>query len=194
MALTNAMLKEMGIESEQRDQIMAAHQEVLESIKAERDELRDKAAKVPDLEKEIGELKAAQPTEDWEAKYNEKVAELDAFKNQVTEEKAKAEKAALYKSALREVGIGEKFIDDIMGVADLTSLAVEDGKLADAETVKANVADKYSAFITQTSTQGAKVDEPPTNAGAKMTRDEIMAIKDTSERQRAIAENIDMFQ
>ena len=193
MALTNAMLKEMGIEQEQRDQIMTAHQEVLEEIKAERDKLRDTAAKVPDLEKTIEELKAAQPTEDWEAKYQEKAAELESFREQVAEEKAKAEKASLYKSALREVGVGEKFVDDIMGVVDLTSVAVEDGKLADVENLKAELADKYSTFITQTSTQGAKVEEPPANAGPKMTRDEIMAIKDTSARQQAIAENIEQF-
>ena len=193
MALTNAMLKEMGIEQEQRDQIMTAHQEVLEEIKAERDKLRDTAAKVPDLEKTIEELKAAQPTEDWEAKYQEKAAELESFREQVAEEKAKAEKASLYKSALREVGVGEKFVDDIMGVVDLTSVAVEDGKLADAENLKTELADKYSTFITQTSTQGAKVEEPPANAGPKMTRDEIMAIKDTSARQQAIAENIEQF-
>ena len=39
MALTNALLKSMGIEGDQRDQIMAEHQATLQSIKDERDEL-----------------------------------------------------------------------------------------------------------------------------------------------------------
>lgn len=193
MALTRKMLIAMGIEPDKVDQIIESHSETVEGLKKQAEELREQASRVPDLEKSIEELKAAQPTEDWEAKYQEKAAELESFREQVAEEKAKAEKASLYKSALREVGVGEKFVDDIMRVADLTSVAVEDGKLADAENLKTELADKYSTFITQTSTQGAKVEEPPANAGPKMTRDEIMAIKDTSARQQAIAENIDQF-
>lgn len=193
MALTRRMLTDMGIEAEKIDQIIEAHAETTEGLKKQAEELREQASKVPALEKEIEDMKAAQPKEDWEAKYNEKAAELDEFKSKVAEEKAKAEKAALYRAALREVGVGEKFIDDIMRVADLSSVTVEDGKIADAEQLKASIADKYSTFVTQTATQGARVDEPPTNAGGKMSRDEIMAIKDTSARQKAIAENIDQF-
>ena len=53
--------------------------------------------------------------------------------------------------------------------------------------------DEWGGFITMTNTQGASVENPPSNSGTKMTRDEIMAIKDTSARQQAIAENIDQF-
>lgn len=193
MALTNAMLKAMGIENDQRDQIMTAHQEVLESIKAERDELRDTAAKVPSLEKQIEDLKAAQPTEDWEAKYNELKTEYDGYKDKVKTEQAQAEKAQLYRSLLRESGVDEKRIDAIMKVTDLEGIGVENGAITDQDTVKQAIADEWGAFITHTNTQGANVDNPPTNSGAKMTRDEIMAIKDTSARQKAIAENIDQF-
>lgn len=193
MALTNAMLKAMGIENEQRDQIMTAHQEVLESIKAERDELRDTAAKVPSLEKEIEDLKAAQPTEDWEAKYNELKTEYDGYKDKVAKEQAEAEKARLYRSMLRESGVDERRIEAIMKVTDLEKVGVEDGAITDPEAVRQAIADEWGAFITQTSTQGAKVEEPPMNTGAKMNRDEIMAIKDTTARQKAIAENIEQF-
>lgn len=193
MALTNAMLKAMGIEQDQRDQIMTAHQEVLESIKAERDELRDTAAKVPHLEKEIEELKAAQSTEDWQAKYDELKAEFDGYKTQVDNEKAELEKARLYRSMLREAGVDEKRIDSIMKVTDLSGVGVADGAIADSEAVMKAIADEWGDFIVQTNTQGVKVETPPTNAGAKMTRDEIMAIKDTSARQKAIAENLDQF-
>lgn len=193
MALTNAMLKAMGIENDQRDQIMTAHQEVLESIKAERDELRDTAAKVPALEKEVEDLKAAQPTEDWEAKYNELKSEYDGYKDKVANEQAEQEKASLYRSLLREAGVDEKRLDSIMKVTDLSGISVLDGAIADADTVKEAIATEWGDFIAHTNTQGASVENPPANTGAKMTRDEIMAIKDTSARQKAIAENIDQF-
>lgn len=194
MALTQAMLKTMGIEQENREQIMEAHAAVCDSIKAERDEYRVKAEKVPNLEKQIEELKAAQPTEDWEAKYKELKAEYDSFKGKVENDKANAEKAALYSSLLREVGLDEKRVEAIMKVTDLASIDVSDGAIADAEKVKAAIQDEWGAFIAHKNTQGANVEKPPANAGgAKMTKDEIMAIKDTSARQKAIADNIEQF-
>lgn len=194
MALTQAMLKAMGIEDEKRDQIMEAHQGVLESIKKERDELKEAAAKVPSLEKQIEDMKAAQPTEDWQKKYGELQAEFESYKTQVAEEQAEQEKARLYRSMLRETGVDERRIDSIMKVTDLSKVSVEDGAIADAETVKEAIASEWGDFIAHTNTQGANVDNPPANTGAKMTRDEIMAIKDTSARQKAIAENIEQFQ
>lgn len=193
MALTNAMLKAMGIEQDQRDQIMTAHQEVLESIKTERDELRDTAARVPSLEKEIEDLKAAQPTDDWEAKYSELHREFDDYKAQMANEQADREKAQLYRAMLRDAGIDEKRIDPIMKVTDLAKISVSDGAISDAETVMKAITDEWGGFIAQTSVQGASVEEPPSNVGTKMTRDEIMGIKDTRERQQAIAENLDQF-
>lgn len=193
MALTQAMLKAMGIEDEKRDQIMEAHQGVLESIKTERDELKELAAKVPNLEKAIEEFKAAQPTEDWEKKYNDLKEEFDGFKTQVETEKAEGEKARLYKAMLREAGIDEKRIEPIMKVTDLGGISVVDGAIADQEAVKAAIAEEWGGFIPQTTVQGASVEEPPSNVGGKMTRDEIMAIKDTSARQKAIAANIEQF-
>lgn len=193
MALTQAMLKAMGIEDEKREQILEAHQGVLESIKKERDELREQAAKVPALEKQVEDMKAAQPTEDWEKKYGELQAEFESYKSQVATERAEQEKARLYRSMLREAGVDEKRIDSIMKVTDLSGISVSEGAIADADTVKETIAKEWGDFIAHTNTQGASVENPPSNSGAKMTRDEIMAIKDTSARQQAIAENIDQF-
>lgn len=193
MALTNALLKSMGIEGDQRDQIMAAHQETLQSIKDERDGLRDTAARVPILEKEIEDMRAAQPTEDWQRKYGELQAEYESYKSQVATERTEQEKARLYRSMLREAGVDERRIDSIMKVTDLSGISVAEGAIEDADSVREAIAREWGDFMVKTSTRGARVDDPPTNSGARMTRDEIMAIKDTSARQRAIAENIEQF-
>jgi len=193
MALTNAMLKAMGIENDQRDQIMAAHQEVLESIKKERDELRDKAAKVPDLERQMEELKKAIPSEDWKAKHDKLKDEFEAFKAKTEQDRANAEKDSLYRKALRDAGVAERHIDAIMRVTDLDKVQVADGAIADSDAVMKAIADEWGGFIPQKTTHGANVADPPTNTGGKMTKEEIFAIKDTRERQQAIADNIDVF-
>lgn len=193
MALTRKMLTAMGIEPDKVDQIIESHSETVEGLKKQAEELREQASKVPNLEKEIEELKAAQPTEDWQAKYDELKSEFDSYKVKVENEQAAAEKSRLYRSMLREAGVDERRIDAILKVTDMGGITVKDGAIENPEAVKEAIASEWGGFITQTSTQGAKVDEPPTSAGAKMTRDEIMAIKDTSARQKAIAENIDQF-
>lgn len=193
MALTRKMLTAMGIESDKIDQIIESHSDTVEGLKKQAEELREEASKVPVLEKEVEDLKAAQPTEDWESKYNELKAEYDGYKDKMAYEQAEQEKAKLYRSMLREAGVDEKRLDSILKVTDMSAINVTDGAIADAEAVKEAIAKEWGDFIAVTNTQGASVDEPPANTGAKMSRDEIMAIKDTSARQQAIAENIEQF-
>lgn len=193
MALTNALLKSMGIEGDQRDQIMAAHQETLQSIKDERDGLRDTAARVPALEKEIEDLKAAQPTEDWEARYNAEHDAFEAFKAKSEKEQADKERADLYRALLLEQGVDPKRVDAIMRVTDLGEVSVKDGQLEDGEALAESIRTEWADFVTKTITKGASVDDPPGGGGTGKTRDEILAIKDTAERQAAIAENPELF-
>lgn len=190
MALTNSLLKQLGIESEQRDTIMAAHQETLESIKRERDELRDKAAKVPDLEGQIEALKAADKGDEWKAKYEQAEAdaekakadaeklqgeidsikaakdklqgEFDAYKGDVAAEKANAEKLELYKGLLREIGLDEKRVGKAARLKSLDELTVEDGKLAGYDELKAAEAEEWAEFIPQPKGfKGQNVPTPP---------------------------------
>lgn len=166
MALTNALLKSFGIEQDQRDQIMEAHQAVLDSIKAERDELRDTAAKVPELESKIQELESKQPTEDWEKKHSELMAEFDAYKKKVESDKEDAEKMRLYESIIKEAGItNEKLVGSILGGVDLSKLKISDGKIEDHDEIKASIAEEWKDFIPVEGKKGAEVDNPPSGSG-----------------------------
>lgn len=194
MALTRAMLKAMGIEEEKIDQIIASHSETVEGLKNQASEYKEQALQVPALEKKVQDLEAAKPTEDWQAKYDELSEEYEDYRAKVDAERADEEKARLYRALLREQGVDERRIDSIMRVTDLRDVTVRDGALADSEALGSAIAEEWGDFIVQHSTKGAQVDDPPSGGHAGKTRDEIMAIKDTSERQAAIAENIDLFQ
>ena len=80
-----------------------------------------------------------------------------------------------------------------MKVADLSAVKVKDGAIENAEELTRGIKAEWSDFITQESTRGATVQNPPSGSGTKKTKGEILAIKDTRERQQAIAENIDLF-
>ena len=59
---------------------------------------------------------------------------------------------------------------------------------------KADIEKDWADFKVTTTTKGAQVENPPANNGkAKRSVDEIMAIKDDAARQRAIAENHELF-
>lgn len=193
MALTRSMLKAMGIDEDKIEQIVLAHGESIEGLKKKAEDVRVQAERVPVLEKEIEELRKSQPTADQKAELDKVKLEFEAYKESVERERAEQQKAALYRSLLREKGVDEKRLDAIMKVTDLSGMTVEDGKLAGADELSKAIENEWGAFIVQTSTQGAAVSNPPSNVGAKMTREEILQIKDTAARQRAIAENLDQF-
>ena len=58
MSLTRKMLKAMGIEEEKIDQIIEAHSETVDSLKADRDSYKEDAEKLKDVQKELDDLKA----------------------------------------------------------------------------------------------------------------------------------------
>lgn len=192
MALTNALLKSMGIDGDQRDQIMTEHQNTLEAIKTERDNLRDTAARVPELERQIQEYQS-KSTEDWEKKYNDEHTAFEQYKSQVSLEKSEKEKSDLFRTLLLEQGIDPKRVDSIMRVTNLQDVTVKDGKLDKHDELAKSVAEEWKDFVIKTQTKGAQIDTPPGGDGHGKTRDEILAIKDTSERQNAIAENPELF-
>lgn len=164
MALTQKMLKAMGIEDDQREQILDAHQEVLESIKSERDEFKKLAEQVPDLQRQLEEAKAASGDSEWEQKYEDEHQAFEDFKSQVATEKAEADKAQAYRGVLMAAGIDPKRIDTIMRVTDLSQVEMEDGKLKDTEKLQESAKQEWADFVVKSNTQGSNPATPPTKS------------------------------
>ncbi len=90
----------------------------------------------------------------------------------------------------------EKHFDRVVKMtgADIDALELdENGKVKDAKKFMDSQKDVWGDFVATTTTTGAKVDTPPTNTGSKMTKEQIINIKDASERQAAIAANPEAF-
>lgn len=193
MAFTRKWLKAMGIEDETIEQLIEEHVSVTDGLKKQRDEYKSQAEKLATVQKELDELKAKNG-EDFQAKYEAEHEAFEKYKGEVAEEKSKAEKTALYKALLKEAGVNEKRVDSVLRVADLSKVEIKDGKIKDADKLTESIKTEWADFIVQTQTKGAKVTTPPANGGADMTREQIMAVKDSSERQRLIAQNLDKFE
>lgn len=180
------------------EDICARHTADLDSIKEQRDSFKKDAETLASVQKELNELKAATDggkKNAFEVKYNAIKEEYDKYKKDIEEKEATSKKEAAYRSLLKEVGVSEKRIDSVLRVSDLEKLKLdEDGKLEDVAELKKSIKEEWSDFITSSSTKGAETAQPPSGGGkAYKTKDEIMSIKDTSERQKAIAENHELF-
>ena len=190
MALTRKFLSALGIDADKVDEIITAHSETVTALKEERDNYKKDAETLAQVQQELTNLKK----NDFEAKYNKEHQDFEEYKKTVNEEKASANVRSAYKSLLDANGVGSRHIDSILKVTDFSKMEIgEDGKLKDEAKVIESIKNEWSGFIGKEETKGAGVDNPPGGGGKTMTKSEIMEIKDASERQKAIAENHELF-
>lgn len=195
MALTRKFLAALGIESDKIDEIINAHAETVDGLKEEIGTLKKKADAYDSTKAELDEtkekLKEASKEDSYKVKYEATKEEFDNFKKGIETEKANNSKMAAYKSLLKEVGISDKRIEAVARLAELDKIKLDkDGKIEGADDLKKSLSEEWADFIVKDGTQGAGTATPPTNGGNAMTREEIMKIKDTSERQKAWGEYI----
>lgn len=160
MALTRKLLRSMGIEDDKIDQIIEAHTETVNALKDERDEYKDAADKLPQVQAELDELKA-KPDDGYRERYEKEHADFEAFKERTAKDASDREKHALYRKLLQDAGVDPKRLDAVMRVADLSEVGVEDGAIVDADKVAEAVKSEWSDFIQATGSKPAEVDTPP---------------------------------
>ena len=201
MSLTRKMLKAMGIEEEKIDQIIEAHSETVDSLKADRDSYKEDAEKLKDVQKELDDLKA-KGDDGWKEKHDRLKEEFDQYKNDVQEKETKAAKESAYRSILKDANLSEKGIEKAIKYADWDKIELdEDGNLKGANDHIKAVREEWAEYVTTTTTTGAKTSTPPANnGGAKLTKAEIYAKDEhgryklsTAERQKALAENPELL-
>lgn len=180
----------MSIEDEKIDQIIEAHTETVDALKEERDNYKAEAEKLPDVQKELNKIKETTAQDDaknpYKVKYDALKEEFKAYKDEVSAKEVKADKTKAFRDLLKEVGVSEKRLDSVIKVTDIDSIELEDGKIKDVDALKSSVKEEWADFIPTEGTKGANVSNPPANnGGAVKTKEEIKAIKDTSERQQA---------
>lgn len=203
MSLTRKALVAMGIDAEKIDQIIEMHTETVDALKGERDNALSEAKKykadadkLVEVEKELSDMKAKQDQPDvYKDKYDKLKSEYDAYKGEVSAKETKAAKTKAYREMLKEIGISEKRLDSVMKVADLDSIELdENGAIKDVDGLKKSAKNEWSDFIVSEGQKGAQTPTPPSNVGGnKMTKEQIMNIKDVEARQQAMLANKEAF-
>ena len=176
--------------------LIALHIGVVDPLKDSLQTALAEAEKVAGLEEEIAKLNnESKDAEDWKAKFEKEHADFDKYKAKVDKEKTTENVKRQYRALLKENKVDEKRFDSIMKVTDFGGLKLDkDGNLEDTEALSKSIKSDWGDFIVTTGTKTDPIETPPANSGAqKLTKEQIMDIKDTNARQQAIAENLELF-
>lgn len=195
MALTRKFLKALGIEEDKIDEIINAHGETVSALKDEIETAKQGANDLAAITKERDSYKQRVEALEKASGDAAKVqAEYDAYKKQVETDKANAGKKALVKKALEAAGANPAAIDLMLGTVDLSTVEMDGEKLKDEKAVLKPIREAHAGLFGTVKNQGTPPTNPPIGGGSgAKTRNEIMQIKDTTERQKAIAENLSAF-
>ena len=191
MAFTRNFLKSTGLSDEQISAVIEEHTAVTDALKKERDGFKEQAEKAADLQKQLDDLAKG---EDFKQKYEDEHKAFEDFKQKTASDAEAAKVRSAYRKLLSGEGISEKRLDAILKVTDLSKMKLDkDGNLEREEDLKTAINDEWGDFKTTVTEKGAVVEKPPQVGKATKTKEEIFAIKDTAERQKAIAENHELF-
>lgn len=194
MALTRNMLKGMSLTDEQIDTIIESHAETVDGLKAERDKYKANAEKLADVQDELNALKA-KGDGGYKEKYDKLKTDFDNYKAEIENAKKLEAKKDAYRELIKDAGLSEKGAEKALKYAEWDKIEVEDGKIKDSKEHMKALKEEWAEYVVKENTEGASVTNPPANNGSSKysSKADIMKIKDTAERQKAIAENIDLF-
>ena len=212
MALTKArvreILSEAGVDKEHMsdavEKIIDGHSNSIAALREEVDtqkalavQFKADAEKLPGVQKELDALKAAN-ADSWKAKFDALQTEYDNYKGQIEAEKTLAEKQSAYRELLKDSGIAPEYQEKVLKYTDLSGVELDGkGKIKGAAAALKAVREEWPMFLESTE-EGSNIQtpNPPESGGTgkTMTREEILDIKDTAERQKAIGEHLELFE
>lgn len=199
MALTRKFLKALEIEGDKADQIIEAHTETVDGLKASLEAAQTDAGKAADLQKQLEAAQAdlkAMKDDGYKVKYEALKEEHEAYKTEQAQKETRTAKENAYRALLKGVGISEKRIDAVLRVSDVDGVELTDkGVIKGADKIAESIKAEWADFIVTTETKGVDTPNPPANTGGghAMTAEQIDSIKDIEARQLAMYENPDLF-
>lgn len=184
----------MGLTDEQIDSIIEAHRETVDGLKNQISTLKADADKLPGIQKQLDDLQAGNG-DDWKTKYETEHTAFETFKSDTEKKATHAAKETAYRALLKKAGVRDARLDTVLKVSDVDSVKLDkDGNITGADDLETKIKTEWADFMEGTTVTGPRTPNPPANAGGNsMTKEQILAIKDTAARQKAIAENLSLF-
>ena len=175
------------------NRLVALHLGVVDPLKDDLTKYKADAEKLPGVQKELDDLKAAGDG-GYKEKYEKEHSAFEAYKSDVTKKESKAAKEKAVRAYFESKNITGANLDLAMRGCgeEMAALELDGEKIKDTKSLDALVDGTYKGLVSK---QTVRVDTGARfNGGGKpMTKDEIMQITDRAERRAAIAANMDLF-
>ena len=162
MALTRKSLKAMGLTDEQVDSIIEMHSETVDGLKEQVKTYKADAEKLPNVQKELDDLKAAGDG-GFKEKFEKEHSDFENFKKTIQEKETKAAKESAAKSFFESKGITGNSLEIAMrgSSAEIAALELDGEKIKDSSALDALVNGTFKALVSTTTTKGANTPNPP---------------------------------
>lgn len=175
------------------NRLVALHLGVVDPLKDDLTKYKADAEKLPGVQKELDDLKAAGDG-GYKEKYEKEHSAFEAFKTDITAKESKAAKEKAVRAYFESKNITGANLDLAMRGCgeEMAALELDGEKIKDTKSLDALVDGTYKGLVSKQTVRfntGARF-----NSGGKpMTKDEIMQINDRAARRAAIAANMDLF-
>lgn len=175
------------------NRLVALHLGVVDPLKDDLTKYKADAEKLPSVQKELDDLKAAGDG-GYKEKYEKEHSAFETYKSDVTAKESKAAKEKAVRAYFESKNITGANLDLAMRGCgeEMAALELDGEKIKDTKSLDALVDGTYKGLVSKQTVRldtGARF-----NGGGKpMTKDEIMQITDRAERRAAIAANMDLF-
>lgn len=147
------------------NRLIALHLGVVDPLKDQLQTLKADADKLPDVQKELDDLRKA-------GNASEVQAAFDAYKQQVEGEKVSAAKTAAVRKALRSAGVNrDEFADLLMGQVDLDKVELDGDKVMDESALLDPLKTRYGGCFGTVDEKGTDPANPPPGDGGKKEKD-----------------------
>ena len=162
MALTRKSLKAMGLTDEQVDSIIEMHTETVDGLKEQVKTYKADAEKLPNVQKELDDLKAAGDG-GFKEKFEKEHSDFENFKKTIQEKETKAAKESAAKAFFESKGITGNSLEIAMrgSSAEIAALDLDGEKIKDSSALDALVNGTFKALVSTTTTKGANIPSPP---------------------------------
>ena len=172
MSLTRSFLKALGIEEEKIGEIINAHSETVNGLKADIDKYKADAEKLPSVQKQLEEAQTALKTaekDDYKGKYESEKAAHEKLKAETAAEKTRTAKESAMREALKAAGYSDKGISKIIKFGGLSEKVTldESGKITNADEFMKAADSDWSEYKGESKPASAAPATPPETTGGK---------------------------
>lgn len=189
MALTRRFLKALNISDEVIDEIITAHTDVTDDLKTQLKTAQGAQKQLETITAERDELQKKLN----DTTQSDRISELEKQLSEYQTRETNAQKRTALTALLESAGIDKRGFARVLAATDLDGIELDGENIKDPEKLTEKLKTEWADLLVTDTTSTAKPATPHVNEASGITKEQIMNIKDKSERRMAIAQNLGLF-